>query len=235
MSRTLADSPGTTSFDWDGRTFELHPEAAVSCAKTATVWVADTHFGKPASFRSRGIPVPDGGVAADTARLDRVVARAGATRLVILGDLLHDAASRTPETFEAMQAWREGSPELEVVLVRGNHDDRAGDPPATLAFSCHDEPHEAAGVVGRHHPPEDDSIVGATTPVFAGHVHPVAILRGPAGRGERVRCFHWNPARLLLPAFGSFTGGHRVKPRRGDRVFAIGPSVVVEVPVGRTS
>ncbi|MFK7960199.1 MAG: ligase-associated DNA damage response endonuclease PdeM [Phycisphaerales bacterium] len=232
---SVPDAPLVANVSWHGHPLELHPEGAVVRERVA--WVADTHFGKPASFRRLGVPVPDGGDDADAARLTGLLHRTGVTQLVILGDLLHDAASQTPETIESLRSWRARHPNVDVVLVRGNHDLKAGDPPDAVGIRCVDPPFTVAGVAGLHHPPERraagtdaDAGVGAGPSLFfAGHLHPVAILHGAARRRERCRCFHVRPDGIVLPAFGSFTGGMVIRPRRGDRVFAVGPGAVVEV------
>jgi DNA ligase-associated metallophosphoesterase len=233
---TATAADGWLVIEWARRTIELHPEGAIHDPSTRTLYVADTHFGKPASFRRLGVPVPDGGAVADTATLSRLLERTGAGRLVILGDFLHDAGARSPETFAALDAWRQRHPTIEVVLVRGNHDERAGDPPASLNFTVVGEPWDDGAIICRHHPPDDgatpaDVATPAEVAVLAGHLHPVAVLRGRrrgSGR-QRCRCFHVRTDCLVLPAFGSFTGGAVVRPRDGDRIFALGPGVVMPI------
>ena len=53
------------------------------------VMVADVHFGKAATFRRAGQPVPHGTTADNLARLDALLAATGADHLVFLGDFLH--------------------------------------------------------------------------------------------------------------------------------------------------
>ncbi len=45
-------------------------------------------------------------------------------------------------------------------------------------------------------------------------------------------CFWFTHESAVLPAFGSFTGGGRIHPGAGDRVFVVGDDGVLEVPVG---
>jgi metallophosphoesterase superfamily enzyme len=63
--------------------------------------------------------------------------------------------------------------------------------------------------------------------VLAGHIHPAISLSGPGGQHERLPCFLFGERIGLLPAFGGFTGGATVRPRRGDRVFALAGEEVV--------
>src|SRR4030095_13027891 len=112
-----------------GERVSLHPERALHWAAGGTLFVADVHLGKAASFRAGGVPLPRGSTQADLARLASLLARTGAARLVVLGDFLHARAGRVMALDTAFKSWRATHPQLQLVLVRGNHDDRAGDPP----------------------------------------------------------------------------------------------------------
>ena len=128
------------TLDLAGERVVLMADRALYWPRLTTLFVADAHFGKAATFRASGIFVPRGTTADALTRLDEAVVRAGATRLVFLGDLLHAREGRSPETLRLVAEWRSAHPALEVVLVRGNHDRSAGDPPESLGISCVDAP-----------------------------------------------------------------------------------------------
>ena len=108
----------------------LLPERALFWPRAGTLVVADLHWGKGATFRAAGIPIPVGTTSDDLARLDGALLRTGARRLVVLGDLFHARAGRiATHTLAELRRWRGAAPELEILLVRGNHDRHAGDPP----------------------------------------------------------------------------------------------------------
>lgn len=201
------------------------PERGLYWPALATLIVADLHWGKDASFRASGIPVPSGTMAADLARLASALDRTGARRLLVLGDLIHArAAQESRATFGLIRDWRRHRAGLECILVRGNHDLSSGDPPADLGFRVLDQLHEGPFVF-RHHPGVTD--LGYT---LAGHLHPGIKL---TGRGDRLRlpCFHFSPGCGILPAFGSFTGWTTPEQGPGDRIFVIGDGEVHEIPV----
>ena len=75
-----------------GERVQALAEAALYWPARQTLFVADLHLGKAASFRASGIPVPGGTTAGNLARLERALAATGAKRLVCLGDLLHARA-----------------------------------------------------------------------------------------------------------------------------------------------
>ena len=202
-----------------GARLQLLADRAVYLPDHATLLVADAHIGKAHSFRRLGVPVPAGTTVEALQRLSALVQATGAERIVFLGDLLHAARGRGTATLAAFADWRASHAGLELLLVRGNHDRHAGDPPADWQVQCVDEPHHLPGLPGlalAHHP---QSVPGAY--VLAGHVHPAVVLGGRAHQRLRLPCFHFGPQVGLLPAFGGFTGLHVLRPVPGDRVFVI--------------
>jgi len=208
-----------------GEEVVLLPERALFWPRTETLVAADLHWGKAATFRAAGIPIPAGSTSDDLARLDTALGRTCARRLVILGDLFHARAGRVAaRTLEQLRHWRGLHAELEILLVRGNHDRHAGDPPADLRINCLNPPTFVPPFVLRHEP--SGSADGYT---LAGHVHPGLVLCGPALRRERLPCFLLSERVALLPAFGSFTGLGLVEPDALDRAFVVADADVIEV------
>jgi len=199
-----------------GATLRLLAGRAAFWPGESTLLVADAHFGKALSFRRLGVPVPSGTTASALALLDRLVDATAARRVVFLGDLLHSARSRSPATWDAFARWRGQRRALDLVLVRGNHDRHAGDPPPEWGITAVDEPLPAGPFALAHHP---DPVAGAY--VLAGHVHPAAVLGGRARDRLRLPCFHFGAEVGVLPAFGDFTGTHVLPRGDGDRIFVI--------------
>lgn len=207
-----------------GHTLTLLPEKAAFLDDFKTLLVADAHIGKAVSFRSWGVPVPRGTTTETLDALSRLVERTGAVRVVFLGDFLHSKRAHAASTLGALARWRDRHAGLALTLVRGNHDDRAGDPPASLQFSVVDEPLVVGGLALCHHPAPHDGLYS-----LAGHLHPCVGLGGRAHDHLRLPCFHFGRRVGVLPAFGSFTGMHPIRPDEGDRVFAIAEDHVAEV------
>ncbi|RZW19112.1 MAG: DEAD/DEAH box helicase, partial [Desulfobulbaceae bacterium] len=76
-----------------GQTLQLMPERSVFWREKNILLAADLHLGKEGTFRSAGIPLPEGPSVETLDRLDQALARSGATRLVVLGDLFHGTSS----------------------------------------------------------------------------------------------------------------------------------------------
>jgi len=208
-----------------GQAMVLLPQKAALLPASHSLLIADAHIGKATSFRALGVPVPGGTTSETLAGLTALVARHEVQRIVFLGDFLHSARSHAAATLAAVARWRAQHQALQLVLVRGNHDDRAGDPPAELGFEVVDEPLREAGLALCHHP---RPLPGAF--VIAGHLHPCVSVQGRARERLRLPCFHLHARMLVLPAFGSFTGMHPVRRTSGDRVFAVAGDAVRELP-----
>jgi DNA ligase-associated metallophosphoesterase len=208
-----------------GQTLHLAPERAAYWAEARTLLVADAHFGKAATFRAHGIPVPHGTTSDNLGRLDALIARWPVDAIVFLGDFLHAKEAHAIVTIDAIARWRKTHGDIRMTLVRGNHDARAGDPPSRLGIDVVDESHVEGPFSMRHHPTPCDRGY-----VLAGHLHPGYRLAGRTGDGVRLPCFWFgdeNGSRVgVLPAFGAFTGTWLVDALPDDRVFVVAPDAV---------
>jgi DNA ligase-associated metallophosphoesterase len=212
-----------------GEELWLLPERAIYWPARATLIVSDLHIGKAAAFRAAGVPVPEQTTAATLDRLSRAAARTSAERILCLGDLLHAASGRTAAALEAVAAWRTRHAQLRIVLVRGNHDTRSGDPPAAWAIECVDEPWDdgpgdRSPFTLRHRPG-----VSPGRYTLAGHIHPAIALDGPGRQRLTLPCFHFGPQLGILPAFGEFTGTALVRRDVGDQVYVVAGERIVKV------
>lgn len=207
-----------------GETLALFPERAAFWERENTLLVADLHFGKAAAFRAGGIPVPGGTTADALRRLDDLISQTRATRIVFLGDFLHARAGRAPDTLRALPEWREQRYELDLVLVRGNHDHHAGDPGPELRMTCVDAPFVVPPFAFAHRPKEWPQGY-----VLAGHLHPSVLLVGAGRQSARLPCFWFGSRVGVLPAFGDFTGFSEAPVSNGDQVWVIAEGSVVRV------
>lgn len=162
--------------------------------------VADLHFEKGSSFAARGIHLPPLDTRATLDALEAVITTRKPRTLIALGDSFHD--TRAGERIEPadMARIRALSSRCDVIWLTGNHDGElpdgvGGQIAAELALGP---------VTLRHIPSAPDG-----TMEIAGHLHPVAAITRH-GRRVRARCFIADESRLVMPAFGAFTGGLHV-------------------------
>lgn len=217
-------SEGGLGIEVAGETLTLLPRRAVWWARTATLLVADLHWGKSSVFQRHGLAVPLGPTAADVDELLTLLAACGARRLIVLGDLFHGPSGVTEAVLGQIERLSdEGG--AEVACVAGNHD-------RGLLSRC-----AGRGVLGlgaAHHLPPFDLLHepparGSGAPWIAGHLHPVVRV---GTRREKVRCAAFVATRhsLVLPSFGSFTGGALHVRRPGERLFLATPTAVIPWP-----
>jgi DNA ligase-associated metallophosphoesterase len=206
---------------------QLWPQKAAFEPDLGLLLVADAHLGKAVSFRRLGVPVPEATTGDALARLDALIAATGARGVVFLGDLLHSARSHAAGTLAALSAWRGRHAGLSLTLVRGNHDQHAGDPPATLDVEVVDGPLRLGPWALVHEPQPVDQAYA-----LAGHLHPCAVMGGRAGDRLRLPSFHFDACVGVLPAFGPFTGMHALPARPGTRRFVVADDAVLALPAG---
>ena len=213
-----------------GQQVAIAGETLLLTAARAVVWparsaliVADLHIGKAAAFRARGMPVPRGTTSDTLGRLTAQIDANAVRRVYVLGDLLHARQALPPATLAALCAWRERHENLEIVLVRGNHDRHAGPPPRELRVDTHDAVVAGPFVLAHHPLPSVDGYV------LCGHLHPAVRV---SGRLDSVRlpCYWLRADVGVLPAFGAFTGAHEIAPGPGDRVYAVAEERLFELP-----
>ena len=214
----------TTTILAGGQALTLLPEKAAFLASSRTLLIADAHIGKAVTFRALGVPVPHGTTGETLDALSALVAKWRARRIVFLGDFLHSAHAHAPATIGALARWRRTQAALDLVLVRGNHDDRAGDPPAHLGMRVVDEPFECEGLALCHHPKRRRGAY-----VLAGHIHPCVSLGGRSFDNLRLPCFWFGDDVGVLPAFGAFTGMHPIRAAACDRVFPVADGAVASM------
>ena len=187
----------TLSIPEFGFTLRLMPERAVLIEETQALLIADPHFGKSATFRKGGIPIPDEILKNDLNRLSNALLRTNVNTLYILGDFFH---SEINSEWDEFLIWKGQYPALDLKVIPGNHDKSMLSLIDSAGFLTHDEI-QVNELILRHDPSEDLAI-----PTLCGHIHPSVTLRGKARQSMRLPAFVLLKNTLVLPAFGSFTG-----------------------------
>lgn len=203
---------------WLDRDWVCLPERALWWPQQRALICADLHAGKDEAFRRAGLPMPEGALADDLLRLDAAIQKTTPRMLVILGDFFHARDGRGPRVTECLKNWRARHSNLEIVIVRGNHDYSAGDPPRFLSLRVE---HELIvdGLSLKHAPP--NLTQARPKNYIAGHLHP-AIRISTAGESIISPCFWFRKEGIVLPAFSSLAGSARIQPKPKDRVVLIG-------------
>lgn len=181
--------------------------------------VADLHLEKASWFARLGQFLPPYDSHATLTGLAEEVAATGATRLYCLGDSFHDrfGCDRLPSEARAMLLSL--TSRIDWVWIIGNHDpgfaDHCG---GRIEEEC-----EVAGIVLRH-----EAQAGEARPEISGHFHPKLRISFK-GRSVSRRCFVASRNKLILPAYGSLTGG--LDAGHPEIARKTGPGAAALVPV----
>lgn len=210
---------------------ELAGEAVLLDADRALVWdrrvfVADVHLDKAATFQRAGLAVPLGDETRDLDRLAVLAERHGAREIVVLGDLVHAPPRPGGATERTVTRWAQAHPALQLTVVLGNHDRDAAERLAHWPVQWTSGGTRLGPFLLRHEPGGGAARDGCE---LAGHLHPVLRLRDGHRDAARLPGFWRRADGLVLPAFGSFTGGHAVRLAEGDVFHAIAGEGIVSI------
>lgn len=203
-----------------GEPVALDPSGALVMERRGVLVVADLHLEKGSCFARRGQLLPPYDTRRTLGLLEAVLARVGPRTVVSLGDGFHDrdgAGRLAPDDRARLGAL---VARHDWIWVLGNHDPA---PPEGLGGRS--EAAVQVGPVVLRHQPE----VASRWSGVAGHLHPVARLHRRARAVTRA-CFVGDGARLLLPAFGAYTGGLDV---RDDAIRHLFPAQCAAWLLGR--
>jgi uncharacterized protein len=184
-----------------GLSFTPDMSGALYCGEEKLLLVADLHLEQGASLARRGLHVPPYDTEATLLMLERVLAETAPQRLVLLGDSFHDADAHADVRTRDADRLRQITQSIETIWISGNHDPKVHD---ALGGTCVDEM-AFGGITLRHIPAR----LKKTEMEIAGHLHPGASI---VQRGSHIRtkCFVADHRRIILPAFGSYTGALNV-------------------------
>jgi hypothetical protein len=189
----------------------LDPAGVLFWPSASLLAVADLHLEKGSASARQGNLVPPWDSRVTLQRLAAAVARHAPKTLVSVGDAFHDTAApaRLPEP--DAQALRHISQATTLIWVCGNHDPCA---PQGVGGDSREE-FTLGPITFRH-----QAKPGAAGEI-SGHFHPKARVNTRAGAVTRA-CFIADAARLILPAFGAYTGGLDITSAAITRLFPAG-------------
>jgi DNA ligase-associated metallophosphoesterase len=193
------------------------PDGALWIADSKTLIVSDLHLEKGSAFARRGQMLPPYDTHAALIKLTDLMMRLQPDIIVSLGDSFHDRTGPTTLDPRDRELLRLLMSRCDWIWVEGNHDGKA---PETLGGVARNVLH-IGSLVLRHEPTE-----AASPGEIAGHLHPCAKVSG-RGRSVRRRCFAYDGERLVMPAFGAFTGGLNLRDEAFDPLFPNGAMALV--------
>ena len=158
--------------------------------------VADLYLEKGSGFAARGALLPPYDTAETLERLAAAIDRLRPERVICLGDSFHDRGAAARLAAADVDRLADLVGQCDWIWIAGNHDPS---PPDRWGGRVLDSLTDGA-LVFRH-----EARRGAIGEL-SGHYHPKATIR-TRGRRVTARCFVGDGKRLILPAFGAYTGG----------------------------
>jgi DNA ligase-associated metallophosphoesterase len=159
--------------------------------------VADLHLEKGSFFAGRGSAIPPYDSRSSIERLSATLKRWSPDRVISLGDSFHDAHGSERLSVDERAKIQRLTSEHDWIWISGNHDPS---PPSGLGGRSFPDL-TIGGIVFRHLPSKETNELE-----IAGHLHPRASIKALGRRVSRP-CFVSDHRRVLLPAFGTYTGG----------------------------
>ncbi len=206
-------------FSFADETFQATTGGALYWPSQKALLVADLHLEKASWFARLGQFLPPYDSHATLSELAAEVERANATRVYCLGDSFHDSFGCDRLPADARELLSSLTSRLDWTWIVGNHD---------LDFTNHcggriEVEIEVAGIILRHEAVRDE-----IRPEISGHFHPKLRLH-LKGRSVSRRCFVTSALKLIMPAFGSLTGG--LDARHPEILGSVGNSACALVPI----
>ncbi len=206
-------------FSFASHDFLASPEGALYWPAEAALLVADLHLEKASWFAEGGQMLPPYDSLATLTALAREIEASGARRLYCLGDSFHDKHGCDRLAPAARALLTSLTARLDWIWIVGNHDagfvDHCG---GRIEEEC-----EVGGIILRHEAVEHDP-----RPEMSGHFHPKLRL-SLRGRSVSRRCYVASATKVILPAYGAFTGG--LDAHHPEILRKVGPGASALVPV----
>jgi uncharacterized protein len=206
-------------FSFVGETFQATPDGALHWPSEQALLVADLHLEKASWFARFGQFLPPYDSHATLTALAVEAERTGATRLYCLGDSFHDRFGCDRLPVSARELLTALTSKLDWTWIVGNHDPGFAD---HCGGRIADEV-EIAGIILRHEAVRDEP-----RPEISGHFHP-KLRVNLRGRHVSRRCFVTSATKIIMPAFGSLTGG--LDAHHPEILGSVGANAAAVVPV----
>lgn len=210
---------------WKNETLWLSERRCIYWEEERMLIISDPHFGKTGHFRKSGIYIPQQSFKADLHRLLEIIQFFKPVTLLINGDLFHSSLNREMLYFKR---WRDAINQVEIILIRGNHDRFPAAFYSDLNIMVSEELWYKNKFLFVHDAPPGMQI-NPDSYVFMGHIHPGIRMSGTGKQSLMIPCFYFGEEKAILPAFGNFTGLAAIRPAENDLIFGIAGREVIKL------
>ena len=184
---------------------------AIYWEDNSSLILSDVHVGKLNHFQKNGIPIPSDGSMENLINIKNLIHEYDPNHVYILGDLFHSSYNKEWDDWIIYFS----KSNVKFTLILGNHDQydskKLWDSNITLVNKLIIDP-----FLFTHYPEKEFDQFN-----ICGHVHPAVKLRGLGRQYMKLNCFYITDNQLILPAFGTFTGSHMLKPNKTDHIICM--------------
>ena len=184
---------------------------AIYWEDNSSLILSDVHVGKLNHFQKNGIPIPSYGSKENLINIKNLIHEYDPNHVYILGDLFHSSYNKEWDDWIIYFS----KSNVMFTLILGNHDQydskKLWDSNITLVNELIIDP-----FLFTHYPEKEFDQFN-----ICGHVHPAVKLRGLGRQYMKLNCFYITDNQLILPAFGTFTGSHMLKPNKTDHIICM--------------
>lgn len=194
--------------NFGGQTLILDPSGLLLWPAQSLAVVSDLHLEKASYFAKKGQFLPQQETIETLKNLSNDLEFSTAQKVIFLGDTFHDEQAFDRMHEEAKSLFSKLCKIYEIFIIIGNHDGSFKPPDTKALYEL-----EIENIVFRH-----EAQPKSQTPEISGHYHPKARL---SWRGSKLSrpCFLHSADRIIMPAFGTLTGGLDVTHQQIQQFF----------------
>lgn len=208
-----------------GEKLLLSESKVIYWSRQQTLFIADLHLGKTSHFRKSGIAIPLAIVKAEIDRIENTILKFRPKKVFFLGDLFHSDLNHEWSIFTD---FIEQYGDIQFTLIKGNHDILNDSIYKMSSLQIEKEPFLLTPFVLSHHPLNTQEIDDSQMNL-CGHLHPGISIKGKGKSDLTLACFYLLQNKLILPAFGRFTGLAKIKLEKAGSAYAILNNSVLKI------
>tara|TARA_B100000989_G_scaffold99637_1_gene72692 strand:- start:3281 stop:3943 length:663 start_codon:yes stop_codon:yes gene_type:complete len=184
-----------TDINFSITSFKLHKSGILFWPEKKIAVASDLHLEKSSSFAKLGIFLPPYESLLTLDRLYKILKKSDIKRLILLGDTFHDNYGYLRLSRESRKKFEYIISKYDTTFILGNHDRNIQIPMVKKVLNlkineinfCHE-------------------LSSSNFYEISGHYHPKVVFKKFNNRISS-KCFVISKSKIILPAFGEFTGG----------------------------
>lgn len=185
----------TKSIKFAGHDFDLYTSGVLFLREYGVMIVSDLHLEKGSHFGAMGLFLPPYDTQDTLERLTKCAESLNPKKIIFLGDIFHDSDSFNRMSLDNIDRLYTLLKQYEIIWIEGNHD--AGFSPPNVDMRIE---YAYLNLNFRHIATDNEDFE------ISGHYHPAVTIRHKNDKTRR-RCFIHDKTKMILPSFGSYTGG----------------------------